>query len=432
MMHDTSCECSVGGADFFNTPPTQTSIIKRTTIDLHPTGNTTDEGPLEFFASAPDEEYTALILHTLEIKAKIKKAADGSAIVGDDKVGLVNFPLHSMFSQIDVYMNGQLVTGANNTYSHLVAIEKLLTYSKDVFKTQMSSELCVIDTPGKMDHLTENEGLTKRSEYSALSQTFTMRGSLHVPILRQERYVLNKVSLKIVLVPNSKKFYFMCAAAKADEYKLYIESARMEIVRLKMNPSLMIEHDKMLQTKNAVYPIRRGEIKTFSIPTGSMQATKENLYTGKLPRRLVVAMVESAAFSGDVTKNPFNFQHFGLNYLCAYVDGERYPTRALQPDFAGKNYMDAFQSIYDGTGMRNDNQSLVFTRDSYAEGYTLFVIQLSPGEPDSATYDLTQRGNIRIEMKFKEALTKTITTIVYAEYDDQLEIDRDRNIYVEK
>lgn len=431
-MHDTSCECSVGGADLFTTPPTQTAVLKRTTIDIHPTGNTSDEGPIEFFVSAPDDDYTALLLHDLELKCKIKRV-DGANLDGTDKVGLVNFPLHSMTSQIDAYLGGKLVTNSNNTYPYLSAIEKLLTYSKDTFESQFTAELCYMDTPGKMEDLElENLGLVARRNHSKLSRTFTLRGSLHIPILRQERHLLNKVSLKIVLIPNNKKFYLMCPAAKEDDYKLVIESAKIEMVRLKMNPTLMIEHNKLLQTRNAIYPIRRGEIKTFSIPAGSMQATKENLFTGKLPRRLVIAMVDSDAFSGSVVKNPFNFKPFGLTYLCAYIDGERYPTRALQPDFPGKNYMDAFQTIYDGTGMRNDNQSLIFDRDSYANGYTLFIIQLAPGEPDSAAYDLTQRGNVRIEMKFKGPLASTITTIVYAEYDDQLEIDRDRNIFVEK
>jgi hypothetical protein len=43
-------------------------------------------------------------------------------------------------------------------------------------------------------------------------------------------------------------------------------------------------------------------------------------------------------------------------------------------------------------------------------------------------YDLTQRGNVRLEMKFKAALIGTVTAIVYAEFQDQLEIDRDRSV----
>ena len=81
--------------------------------------------------------------------------------------------------------------------------------------------------------------------------------------------------------------------------------------------------------------------------------------------------------------------------------------------------------------MKDDNQSLPFTRDGYPNGYTMYVINLSPGEPDSMAYDLTQRGNVRLEMKFRTALANTVTAIVYAEFQDQLEIDRDRNVIAE-
>ena len=70
-------------------------------------------------------------------------------------------------------------------------------------------------------------------------------------------------------------------------------------------------------------------------------------------------------------------------------------------------------------------------RDDHIKGYALYIIRLSPGEPDCMAYELTQKGNIRLEMKFKSPLTSTVTAIVYVEYDDQLEIDHDRNVMID-
>ena len=427
MMHNSSCECSLGSTDLFTSPPTQTSVLKRTTVDLYPTGNTTDDGPIEFLLPGSDEEYTGLD-HTLELECKIVKS-DGKDLAVDDVVGLVNCPLHAMFSQIDVWVSETMVTNSSNTYPYHAYIEKMLTYDQNALQTQFTSELFNLDTEGEFDTVgDDNEGFKDRKAYSDVSKPFVLRGSLHIPFLRQEKLLLNKCDLRIMLTPNNRRFYLMAAA---DDYKLKILRARFEILKVKLNPDLMIEHSKGLQSKNAVYPFRRGEIKTFSIPTGSMQIIRENLFTGRLPRRLVVALVESAAFSGAINKNPFKFDHHGLNYLCAYVDGVRYPNRALTPDFENGKYIEAYQTLFNGTGLRNDNQSLAITRDSFAKGYTLYVIHLGNAEPDSMAYDLIQKGQVRIEMKFKLALPNTVTAIVYAEYEDQIEIDRDRNVFVD-
>ena len=430
MMHDTSCECSSGGSDLFTSPPTDTSVVKRLIYDVYPTGRL-DDGPIELYAPAPDDEYTSLILHCLELGVRIKKS-DGDVLPADEEVAFVNYPLHSMWSQLNLYVNDELVTQSSSTYPYINAIEKTLTYGKDALKTQFTSELIYMDTPGKMNTLgNDNVGYTKRKALTAESKLVKLRGSLHVPILRQERHLLNKCSIKLTLIPNNRKFYLMCPAAKADAYKVVIDSARLELTRLKMNPDIVINHSMELQKKNAVYPMRRGVIKTFSLAIGTMQETKENLFTGKVPRRLVITLVDSAAFAGDVTKNPFNFHHFNLSSLCAYVDGERYPNRPIQPDFGNNDTVEAYQSLYNGTGMRDDNRGLYFDRDMYEKGYTMYLIQLSPGEPDSMAYDLTQRGNVRLEMKFKAALPSTVTALVYAEYDDQMEIDRDRNVMMD-
>ena len=75
--------------------------------------------------------------------------------------------------------------------------------------------------------------------------------------------------------------------------------------------------------------------------------------------------------------------------------------------------------------------TLAINRKNYPKGNAIYVIQLTPGEPNCAAYDLVQKGNIRLEMKFTAPLAKTITTLVYAEYDDQVEIDNDRNVFID-
>ena len=44
------------------------------------------------------------------------------------------------------------------------------------------------------------------------------------------------------------------------------------------------------------------------------------------------------------------------------------------------------------------------------------------------TFQLIQQGNLRVEIHFAEALTATINVVMYAEFDNVIEIDRNRQI----
>ena len=64
----------------------------------------------------------------------------------------------------------------------------------------------------------------------------------------------------------------------------------------------------------------------------------------------------------------------------------------------------------------------------YGRGYTLFGFDLSPDLSDGGHFDLVKHGSLRLEIKFGTALEQSINVIVYAEFDNVLEIDKARNV----
>ena len=149
-----------------------------------------------------------------------------------------------------------------------------------------------------------NKGLAERSKFTDSSRVTTLRGSLHREMLRQEKYLLSECNVRIRLIPHDKKFYLMSAK---DEYKVKITSARLELMKMRISPTVMNDHNNQLMKTNAKYPIRRSEIKTFSIAQGNMQAVKESLLVGQVPRRLIIGLLNSKAVNGNLSKNAFNF-----------------------------------------------------------------------------------------------------------------------------
>ena len=66
-------------------------------------------------------------------------------------------------------------------------------------------------------------------------------------------------------------------------------------------------------------------------------------------------------------------------------------------------------------------------REDYSEGYTIIVADLTPFETDD-NFDLKAEGTPSIDLVFKSLLAATINVLVYAEYDNVIGTDRNRNV----
>jgi len=113
----------------------------------------------------------------------------------------VNLLLHSMFSQIDISLNGTLISNATNTYPYRALLETLLTYGEDAKQSQLTRQLFYKDEAGRMDLVLVNNqganrpntGLQRRRTITKESKEFDMLGRLHADLFFQERYLLNEV-----------------------------------------------------------------------------------------------------------------------------------------------------------------------------------------------------------------------------------------------
>ena len=76
---------------------------------------------------------------------------DGTNAADADTVKPVNLWLHSLFSQVDISLNGTQVTSSTNTYSYRAMIKTLLSYSDDTKMSQLTSSLFYEDKSGRMD-----------------------------------------------------------------------------------------------------------------------------------------------------------------------------------------------------------------------------------------------------------------------------------------
>ena len=90
------------------------------------------------------DAYIDLANTYLLVRAKVVRGV-GTDLADDSPVAPVNW-LHSLFSQVDVYLDDTLVTPSSNTYPFCAYVDTLLSYGAEAKNTQHTSQLWYKDT----------------------------------------------------------------------------------------------------------------------------------------------------------------------------------------------------------------------------------------------------------------------------------------------
>ena len=218
FVHSKSEESTKSELDLFSVPPTQVSLEKELWIDHQPVSSVSDGGPITLL-SPGTKDYVDLAKTILVVRAKVTKA-NGNDYDADEKVGIVNNFLHSLFKQVDVFLKEKQVTQATGTYAYRAYLETLLNYGPAAKQSQLMAAMFYKDTAGKMDtadptlaaaHANINQGLRKRYEFSRESGVIEMAGPIFCDVFRSERLLLSFVDLKIILNRNINEFCLMAS-----------------------------------------------------------------------------------------------------------------------------------------------------------------------------------------------------------------------------
>jgi len=84
--------------------------------------------------------------------------------------------------------------------------------------------------------------------------------------------------------------------------------------------------------------------------------------------------------------------------------------------------------MFTGTGKLCKDEGLYINRDDYASGYALYAFDLSADLGEDDHFSLVCPGSVRLALKFAAALATTVTVTTYAEFENIIEVDRDRNV----
>lgn len=192
------------------------------------------------------------------------------------------------------------MTPGTNSYPYKAYFEKLLSYEPRTLSTQMKDcSLWVKDTAGMNDlkyaaatqattafavaddnvnidatqlaltypNESQNDGLRERHKAIDASKKIMLMDRLHIDLFQQEKYLPNGVDVRLRFNRAKPQFYMMTVALSSG--KVPIQSIVMWVRKFKRTPAIQNAIYQRLNSETVKYLLRRVEVKTFTIATGS-------------------------------------------------------------------------------------------------------------------------------------------------------------------
>ena len=327
----------------FSVPPTQVAVERGFNDEIQLANSCNSEGPWEF-RIPPDvnfidarHNYIALVLKIVREDGSSIAPIDGNA-PAHDLVGPINLLGKTFFRNVRVFISGRQVYDSNNLYAYRAFLETELNHGWDAKHSHLESSGYEEDKPGaKTDSPRDNTGLKTRAKSYEKSVAVELVAPIHCDLFMQEKFLLSHMDIRVELTRNSDSFCLMTDVT-SPSFKIQVESMKWVVRKVDISPSLSLGIETILKNGPAKYPIRRVQMTSLHLDAGRRSTPINSIFSGQIPRRILVVLVDSDSFHGSYNKSPFNFKHYKLTEAKITAGGNSYPNYPLKVDFTNGHF----------------------------------------------------------------------------------------------
>ena len=398
----------------FKPVPQQKDILHSNVVVLQSSVAMDNPSYIQFQRNGTNQ-FIDLVATKLMLSFKVTKK-DGSTIPSDTKVYPIQALQATLFKNMEVYFNNQIVEAGNSYDAFTSHLDYYLQYGAQSKKNQLK---CI-----------GYGTIAERKILVAESKEVHLFGPLCADIVTatKGRLLLPKVDLRITLYRHEDNFVLI--KEDATDYVLKITGCELHLRTVEICPEKMKEIDGHLNKYGAIYPIIRRQGAGFSIPTGSQRVSHTGLFPSQMPRSVFCVFVDSDAANGSMTKDPFKYENFGITKLALKKGGMDLIGPPYTPDFSlGNNtgIVRELYSLFETLGKAGFDLDTGINLEAYKTS-PVFAYNLAPDLDQHEIMQPFESGNLTVDVEFKEATKKPITLIMIAFYDAVIRINKDGQI----
>lgn len=440
----------------FDVPQTEKGVVRSEFIEYAPLGQVTQLSPVDFRIVTQENQYLDLNRSLLKVTFRIVDS-EGVIAIADDPVAPVDSILHSLWRQIEVFLNQVLISSSTNNYAYKANINYRLNAT---FQNN-----AIAESSGYVGDVWSigfgSTGNTIRRDLLENGKVVTYCGPLLADVCSTKKWILPGIETVIRLWQNSEEFRISTGgAATAKGYKIGFQEIRFLANIITVQPEVTLAHKQILQKENAKYPYTRTRLHTYNISQGSSFFKQDQIFQNEKPDRVVVAFVLTEAYLGKYEENPFTYmpgiraEESGavtfIKTIDFTVDDKSMNGKPFELNFAKvaeaedyTGFQEAFYARFNQLGQYpltsnagNDSFALIptigtidFTVSSFAFNSSFYVFDEYGGlpKPQNTVTDM-HKGNSRLNVVFEAPTDANLTVIVYGEFNDMFEINKDKNV----
>lgn len=417
--------------DLFCSPGIQTSIKSSEIFKVTPLTKVNGiDGSIEFNIISQNGRYIDLASTLMEIFCRLQ-FTDGTNIPKNYNMFPEKNALHSMFNSVEIWLNETKVSSSNNLYPYRAYFTNTLNYNKELKETLLLSEgYCDID-----DWPSSFKTATRRD--------FTFYGRPHADLFFQDRLILPGVNIRIKFNRSPEGFAVVDAETRDEEESalkdktlcMNILDMSLHVRMVELQPHKEQAMELALSRQNALYPIKRIEMRSLSITPGMRSYRFDNIITGVLPVKVIFGVVNHAAALGNEKMLAFDFGTHNLKEVSLLKNGASAGIPFTVENDSGDPTplaMRAYNALFSSAGCSGLSGHGI-TYQEFTTNTALFCYDLTPDDSslDHSFLSPASSGTLSLKLDFNKNTVLPYNVIVLCEFDNNIKVDRLRNIIID-
>ena len=319
QAHNLSARVMSPELQVFQVPKTDTSMLGVRFTQLRPL--TTGINPMEFLVPAT-ETFLDLGRSYFEMEVQLKTSTPANLSDTTNLFPVTNLA-HSMIKQLSVHVNGVLLEPQTDHYHYKAFFQTILNNSRNDGETSLHPQgwyndfdlpnLLTADAVDKTKEVykeltpSQKRGIDamKLASYQfAGGKFYTMFLTPNSPLFHTGKLLVPMQEVSIKMYFNDPSV-FMLSAAATDGAAAAAKALSDDAIKITLNlcqvtvaPSLY-RNITAARTRSTVrYPLHASKIRTFSMADGLTDFDQDQLFTNRVPVRVLVGLLHNSAFNG--------------------------------------------------------------------------------------------------------------------------------------
>lgn len=469
--------------DLHSSLPTQAAIISSRLEKINPLNSLTDSRFVQFRYSTGMNDLIHPAASFLYLKCKITGAAQEGAGAGKGEIIPANGIGGALFKNIIVKLNSTPIESGDGLYAYRADMEKRLLYPHQIQKHGMClsmfdfpetsfdsystdktykpfgkpKKVVAVEAPDKAKEIDQTEQINaggvepphastlmvnvptafkNRVQYCSHGQEFEVVDTIHSDLFNQDRHLPPNSTIDLTFdLQDDPNFYLLSHAARGNR-NLQIEQFQLWIRVDTVEPEVAL--DMQQETMQSPYriPIRRVDMNYFT-RTPSLTDLSETAallkQRDRIPRRVFIGTVAQDAFHGKIDKDPFHYKDLAAENILLRVGGQQRPIfelRAKRSDTPTQDNITQFLfSLQLATGTLLSKYTTGINYFNWFEGNALIGFDLTSGDVEQVR-ERPATHPVELYYHLHKAIASSHVMIVYAEYDAEIQIDKNYEVSI--